>query len=115
MSGHQSPDRNRASDQKNEKRAVSRALKVTAVAVRSAFVILLVVLVAHLSAPQNETLWSIYETPEDLIRLLIGFLICCVIAWKLFAPPKDIGAYKTWIYLGLTALPLAIIWTLAIW
>jgi hypothetical protein len=94
---------------------IPRRLKIAGIALRSLFVILLLFLAAHLSAPQNETLWSAYETTGDLIRLLLGLALCIWIAVHLLMPPKDAQAYRTWVYLGLTLLPLMLIWTIAIW
>lgn len=94
---------------------IPRRLKIAGITVRSLFVVLLLVLTAHLSAPQNETLWSAYETTGDLIRLLLGLAVCIWIAVHLLKPPTDVQAYRTWVYLGLTLLPLALIWTIAIW
>ena len=94
---------------------IPRRLKIAGITIRSIFVVLLIVLAAHLSAPQNETIWSAYETTGDLIRLLLGVAVCVWIAFHLLMPPKDMQAYRTWVYLGLTLLPLALIWTYAIW
>jgi hypothetical protein len=33
----------------------------------------------------------------------------------LFILPKDAAAYKTWVYLGLALVPLALIWAFAVW
>lgn len=30
-------------------------------------------------------------------------------------PPKDAEAYRTWVYLGLAVVPLAIIFAIAVW
>jgi hypothetical protein len=72
-------------------------------------------LVVHLSAPQIETIWSAYETPGDLLRILLGLVVCIWIVFQLFMPPKDAQAYRTWVYLGLMLLPLVLIWTVAVW
>jgi len=93
----------------------SRNLKIAGIALRSIFVALLLVLVVHLSAPQIETIWSAYETPGDLLRVLLGLVVCIWIVLQLFIPPKDAQAYRTWVYLGLTLLPLVLIWTVAVW
>jgi hypothetical protein len=93
----------------------ARRFRRFGIAVRSSFVILLFVLVIHLSAPQNETIWSVYETTGDLIRLILGLAVCAWIAFHLFRLPNDPRAYKTWTYLGLALLPFALIVTIAIW
>ncbi|HVX79668.1 MAG TPA: hypothetical protein VHB49_26330 [Bradyrhizobium sp.] len=82
---------------------------------RALFILILIVLTARVASPQNESLWSIYETPSDLIRLLLGVAVCLWLAIHLFIAPKDQGAYRTWFYLGIALLPLAVITTIVIW
>ena len=95
--------------------STARRFRRFGIAVRSSFVILLFVLVIHLSAPQNETIWSVYETTGDLIRLILGLAVCAWIAIHLFRLTNEPRAYKTWTYLGLALLPFALIVTIAIW
>jgi len=82
---------------------------------RALFILILIIITARVASPQNESLWSIYETPSDLVRLLLGLIVCLWLAIHLFITPKDQGAYRTWFYLGIALLPLAIITTIAIW
>ena len=96
-------------------RCVPRHLKIAGIAFRSIFIIVIIVLVVHLSAPQSETVWSAYETTGDLIRLIFGFVVCAWILFHIFWIPQDASAYKTWVYLGLGLLPLALILMIAIW
>jgi hypothetical protein len=65
--------------------------------------------------PQSETIWTAYETPGDLIRMALGFVVCLGIVIQLFMAPKDAQAYRTWLYLGLAAVPFALICVFAIW
>jgi hypothetical protein len=83
------------------------------VAVRTLFLIILTLLTARVASPQIEKLTSIYETPGDLIRVLIGVGVCAWFIVNLFILPKDAGAYRTWMYLGLVILPLSVL--CAIW
>src|SRR6202035_1530634 len=76
------------------------------VAVRTLFLIVLTVLTARVASPQIETLSSLYETPGDLIRVALGFSVCVWFIVNLFILPKDAGAYRTWLYLGVAVLPL---------
>ena len=46
------------------------------VAVRTLFLLVLTVLTARVSSPQIERLSSVYETPGDLIRVLLGVGVC---------------------------------------
>lgn len=85
------------------------------VAVRTLFLILLTLITARVARPQMEHLTSIHETPGDLIRVLMGVGICAWFVVNLFILPKDPGAYRTWIYLGIAILPLSILCAVAIW
>jgi hypothetical protein len=48
------------------------------------FILILVVLTVHLASPQLETVWSVFETPGDAARLLIGLLVCLWLVVQLF-------------------------------
>jgi hypothetical protein len=82
---------------------------------RALFILILIVVTARVAAPQNERFLSIYETPGDLIRLGIGVCACFWLAAHLFVAPKDKGAYRTWFYLGLALLPLAVTCAVVVW
>jgi hypothetical protein len=92
-----------------------RHVRVAGKLLRALFIIVLVIVTARVASPQNESLWSLYETPSDLVRLALGLLVCVWLAVHLFIGPKDEGAYRTWFYLGLALLPLAIITAVVIW
>jgi hypothetical protein len=85
------------------------------VAVRTLFLIVLTVITARVASPQMEHLSSLYETPGDLIRVLLGFGVCAWFIVNLFILPKDAGAYRTWMYLGVTVLPLAVLCAVVVW
>jgi hypothetical protein len=85
------------------------------VAVRTLFLIVLTVLTARVASPQIEHISSAYETPGDLIRVLMGFGICAWFVVNLFILPKDPGAYRTWMYLGLAVLPLSVLCAFVVW
>ena len=85
------------------------------VAVRTLFLIVLTVITARVASPQMEHLSSLYETPGDLIRVLLGFGVCAWFIVNLFILPKDAGAYRTWMYLGVTVLPLSLLCAFAVW
>jgi hypothetical protein len=92
-----------------------RRMRVAGKILRALFILILIVITARVASPQNESLWSIYETPSDLVRLLLGLTVCLWLAIHLFIAPRDQGAYRTWFYLGIALLPLAIITTIVIW
>jgi hypothetical protein len=51
---------------------VSHALRVAAIVLRTLFIVLLLVLTFRVSLPQSETIWTAYDTPADLVRLILG-------------------------------------------
>jgi hypothetical protein len=77
------------------------------------FILILVVLTVHLASPQLETVWSVFETPGDAARLLIGLLVCLWLVAQLFTAPRDADPYRTWFYLGLFVIPLTLISAIA--
>src|ERR1700691_1890276 len=85
------------------------------VVVRTLFLIVLTAITARVASPQMEHLSSLYETPGDLIRVLLGFGVCAWFIVNLFILPKDAGAYRTWMYLGVTVLPLALLCAFVVW
>lgn len=90
-------------------------LRALATVLRLAFIALLVVVTVHVSMPQNETIWTAYDTPGDLIRLALGVAVCGWLAVQLFAKPMETDGYRTWLYLGLAAVPFVLICIVAIW
>jgi hypothetical protein len=85
------------------------------IAFRTLFLIVLTVMTARVASPQIEHFWSAYETPGDLIRVLIGLGICGWFVVNLFILPKDAGAYRTWMYLGVAVLPLSVLCAFVVW
>ena len=95
--------------------AVPGRLRIASMVLRTIFILSLIVVTVHVSIPQNETIWTAYDTPGDLVRLLLGFAVCVWLAFQLFAVPKDVHAYRTWLYLGLVAVPFTLICIAGIW
>jgi hypothetical protein len=93
----------------------SITLRLVAILLRASFILILMVLTLRVSMPQNETIWTAYDTTGDLIRLLLGFAVCLWLGFQLFQGPKDAGAYRTWLYLGLVAVPFGVICLFAVW
>ncbi len=85
------------------------AVRVAAVALRTAFICILILITLIVSMPQNETLWTIYDTPLDVVRLLLGLAVCVWLAIQLFKVPTDAAGYRTWMYLGICAIPFALV------
>ena len=81
---------------------------------RTLFIAVLIVLTARVAHPQNETIWSAYETPGDLVRMLVGLGLGIWLMIHLFILPKDAAGYRTWIYLA-PLIPLAVLCTYVVW
>ncbi|MGB7098439.1 MAG: hypothetical protein WBD95_06680 [Xanthobacteraceae bacterium] len=94
---------------------IPRGLRIVGTLLRTVFIIALLAVTIRVALPQNETIWTAYETPGDLIRMALGLMVCIWIGIQLFVVPKDVQAYRTWLYLGLTAVPFALVCVLALW
>ena len=58
------------------------------VTARTLFLIVLTVVIARVASPQSETIWSVFETPGDFIRVALGFAVCTWFVVNLFMLPK---------------------------
>jgi hypothetical protein len=94
---------------------ISARQRTLALVLRTIFIAALVVVIVHVSMPQSASLWAAYDAPADLVRLVFGFAICAWLALQLFILPKDQGAYRTWLYLGLAAVPFVVICIVGVW
>jgi hypothetical protein len=94
---------------------VSFRLRWTAVALRTAFIGLMMVLILRVSQPQSETVWSAYETTGDLVRLALGLGACLWMGIQAFSFPKDADSYRIWLYLGLAGVPAAMLLVASTW
>ena len=90
-------------------------LAIASFILRTVFLVSLLIVTIHVSAPQTSTIWTIYETPGDLIRLALGFAVCLGIAIQVFIAPKDAHAHRTWLYLGLAMVPFTLVCIVGIW
>lgn len=93
----------------------SPSLRIAAITLRTLFILTLLAVVVLVSAPQNETLWTVYDTTGDLVRLIIGVLVCVWLIFQLFHVPHDTKAYRTWLFLGLIAEAFALLCVYAVW
>ncbi len=83
------------------------SLRFLGAILRIAFIALLLVVTVRVSLPQNETIWTVYDTPGDLIRMALGFMVCLWIVFQFFSAPKDAHSHRTWLYIGAVALPVS--------
>jgi hypothetical protein len=79
------------------------------------FIGALVAITVRVSSPQSEKLSSLYETPEDLVRVALGFAACLWVVLHLFTLPRTAEGYKRWVYLGLVIAPIACAVAVIIW
>lgn len=94
---------------------VPRRVRLAAIALRTTFMLILLAVTVRVSAPQSERLWSVYETPGDLVRLALGIAVVLWIVIHMFMTPKDANAYRTWLRLGPIAVLFALICAIGIW
>jgi hypothetical protein len=85
------------------------------VVLRLVFIACLVAITVRVALPQSETIWTVYDTPGDLVRLVLGLAVCLWIGIQLFQWPADAKSYQTWLYFGLVAVPFALICLIAAW
>jgi uncharacterized YccA/Bax inhibitor family protein len=94
---------------------VSRRLHIASIVLRTIFILLMLIVTVHVSMPQSSSMFSVYAAPIDLMRVMVGFAACLWLISQLFAAPGDVHAHRTWLYLGLTALPFGLICIVGIW
>ena len=107
--------RSENSDAKFPSSNASRGVRIAATFLRAMLIGTLVLLMWHISLPQNETIWTAYDTPRDLVRVALGLVVCVWLLVQLFRGPRDAYGYRTWLYLGIVAVPFALICLVAIW
>ena len=92
------------------------SLRIAGVVLRALFIVVLVLITFRVSRPQNETIWTAYDTPSDLVRLVLGLAVVAWLVFQLFwGGPRDQQGYRTWFYLGLVAVPFSLICLVAVW
>ena len=94
---------------------IPMGLRIVAMLLRALFIGALVVVTVRVSSPQSGTIWSVYETPGDLIRLALGFAVCLWIVIHFFMFPKKTDIYRGWVYLGLVVAPVTCAAAILIW
>ena len=84
-------------------------------AVRTIFIAILIIVTARVASPQMEHIWTLWDTPDDLIRVALGLAVCVWLLAHIFILPKDAAGYRTWLYLGFAILPLSLLCAVVIW
>jgi len=115
MGADETPQPNPAGAAKLPASQISVGMRVAGAILRVVFVVCLFVLTLRVCLPQNETIWTVYDTPGDLVRLLLGAAVCVWIVVQLFKPPHDTQGYRTWLYFGIAAVPFALLCVYVFW
>jgi hypothetical protein len=100
---------------KDSDEKISRSVWLGGLAVRTIFIAILIVVTARVANPQMEHIWSLWETPGDVVRVALGVAVCGWLLVHIFILPKDEAGYRTWLYLGLAILPLSLLCAVVIW
>lgn len=90
-------------------------VRLAAIVLRTLFIALLALMTFRVSLPQNETIWTAYDTPSDVVRMVLGLAVAAWLIFQLFRGPRDHEGYRTWFYLGLVAVPFSVICLIAVW
>ena len=90
-------------------------IRLAGLIVRSVFILVLAAVTARVASPQIETLPTLLDTPDDLVRVVLGLAVCIWCIVNLFILPKDVEAYRTWLYLGFAVLPLSLLCAAVVW
>lgn len=93
----------------------SAALRITALLLRAAFIFILIGITVGVSLPQSSTFSASYDNPRDFVRLILGIAVIIWLLVQLFRMPKDAHAHRTWIFIGLVAIPVGLICLYAAW
>jgi F0F1-type ATP synthase membrane subunit a len=95
--------------------SITPTVRFAGLAVRTIFIVILIIITARVSSPQLEHFSSLYETPSDLVRVTLGLAVCVWLFVNLFILPKDPAGYRTWLYLGAALLPLSVLVAVVVW
>jgi hypothetical protein len=82
---------------------------------RAIFLICLIIVTLRVALPQSETIWTIYDTPGDVVRFSLGIGVCVWIAVHLFKLPQGSQAFQTWLHFGLAGVPFGILCSVFLW
>jgi hypothetical protein len=82
---------------------------------RVVFIVALIIGIGRVSVPQSASFLTLFDTPADLIRVVLGLVACIWTAIQVVAVPRDPNAFRTWFYIGLGAVPFLIICIIGTW
>jgi uncharacterized membrane protein YdbT with pleckstrin-like domain len=76
-------------------------VRVSGTFVRSVFIVTLIAITWSISMPSTVTKFAHFST-GDTVRAIIGLAMCIGMVRQLLRLPKDAGAYRTWVHIGLS-------------
>ena len=79
---------------------IPQRLPIAGGVLRGLFILSLLIVTMRVGMPQREHIWTAYASPADLIRMILGFVVCVWLAKELFNVPRDTQAYRAWLYLS---------------
>ena len=94
---------------------LSPGLRMASNVLRALFILCLLAITLRVSMPQSETIWTAYDAPGDLVRMVLGLAVCVWLVVQLFTASMDARHHRTWLYLGLAAVPFALICLITVW
>ncbi len=90
-------------------------MRLLGLALRTLFLLVVIVVTFRVATPQNESFWTAYDTPADMFRFAIGVIVCIFFAVQIFQYPKNPTDMGKWVPIGLAVVPLALLCALVIW
>jgi len=94
---------------------IAPLLRLAATWLRIIFMLLLGAVTLRVALPERETVFSAYVPWENFVRRALGLAVCMWLAMRLFKGPETIRGYWVWLYVGLFAVPFALICLIAVW
>jgi hypothetical protein len=94
---------------------IPTSLRVAATLLRGIFLCVLGLITLRVAMPERATLFTTYAAWGDLVRMTLGLAVCAWLVIQLWNGPKTANGYRVWLYLGLVAVPFALICLVAIW
>ncbi|MDH6263588.1 hypothetical protein [Bradyrhizobium sp. BR13661] len=90
-------------------------MRLLGLALRTLFLLVVIVVTFRVATPQNESFWTAYDTPSDMFRFVLGVMVCGFIGFQIFLYPKNPAEMGKWVPIGLALIPLALLCALVIW
>jgi hypothetical protein len=94
---------------------MERDMRIVGLTLRTLFLLLVMAVTARVASPQTETLLSAYDTPTDLVRTVLGAVVCCFLFVQIFRYSRDPADMRKWVPIGLAAVPLTFLCAVIIW